>query len=142
MWLCLWLCLWGVVWCDEWPDGGLRVDVCHDVFDPCVVLKAVYGKVLAVSDVLEATVWHLGNEGNVGVDPDIRGPAITRVDDVQSWPVSRPPVMTLNVPAGRNSEAISARSRVVSGVVSLGLRTTVLPAASAGAIFQIAIIIG
>jgi hypothetical protein len=31
---------------------------------------------------------------------------------------------------------------VVSGVVSLGLRTTVLPAARAGAIFQTAIIIG
>jgi hypothetical protein len=57
-------------------------------------------------------------------------------------PVSRSPVTTLKVPAGRNSAAISASSRVVSGVVSLGLRTTVLPAASAGAIFQTAIIIG
>jgi hypothetical protein len=41
-----------------------------------------------------------------------------------------------------DSEAISASSSVVSGVVSLGLRTTVLPAARAGAIFQIAIIMG
>ena len=57
-------------------------------------------------------------------------------------PVSRSPVTTLKVPAGRNSEASSASSRVVSGVVSLGLRTMVLPAASAGAIFQTAIIIG
>ncbi len=57
-------------------------------------------------------------------------------------PVSRSPVTTLSVPAGRNSAAISASSRVVSGVVSLGLSTTVLPAASAGAIFQMAIIIG
>ena len=57
-------------------------------------------------------------------------------------PVSRSPVTTLNVPAGRNSEAISAIRSVVSGVVSLGLRTIVLPAASAGAIFHIAIIIG
>ena len=45
---------------------------------------------------------------------------------------------TLRVPEGRNSEATSARSRVVSGVVSLGFKTIVLPAASAGAIFQIA----
>ena len=37
---------------------------------------------------------------------------------------------------------ISAMSRVVTGVVSDGLRTMVLPAASAGANFQIAIIIG
>ena len=57
-------------------------------------------------------------------------------------PVSRSPVTTLKVPAGRNSEAISAIRSVVSGVVSLGLRTIVLPAASAGAIFHIAIIIG
>ena len=57
-------------------------------------------------------------------------------------PVSRSPVMTLKVPSGRNSEASSARSSVVSGVVSDGLRTMVLPAARAGAIFHIAIIIG
>ena len=57
-------------------------------------------------------------------------------------PVSRSPQMTLSTPAGRNSAAISASSSVVSGVVSLGLSTTVLPAASAGAIFQTAIISG
>ena len=56
--------------------------------------------------------------------------------------MSRSPVMTLKAPGGRNSAAISASSSVVSGVVSLGLRTTVLPAARAGAIFQTAIIIG
>ena len=55
-----------------------------------------------------------------------------------SRPVSRSPVTTLSVPAGRNSEASSARRRVLSGVVSLGLRTTVLPAASAGPIFHTA----
>jgi hypothetical protein len=48
----------------------------------------------------------------------------------------------LNTPGGRNSAAISAISNALTGVVSLGLRTTVLPAASAGANFQIAIIIG
>ena len=37
---------------------------------------------------------------------------------------------------------ISASSVELAGVVSLGLRTTVLPAASAGAIFQIIIISG
>ena len=57
-------------------------------------------------------------------------------------PVSRSPVMTLRTPGGRNSAAISASSSVVSGVVSLGLSTTVLPAARAGANFQMAIIIG
>ena len=43
---------------------------------------------------------------------------------------------------GKNSAAISASSSVDTGVVSDGLSTTVFPAASAGAIFQIAIISG
>ena len=57
-------------------------------------------------------------------------------------PVSRSPQTTLNTPGGRNSAAISASSRVETGVVSDGLSTTVLPAASAGAIFHTAIISG
>ena len=57
-------------------------------------------------------------------------------------PVSRSPQTTLNTPAGRNSAATSASSRVEAGVVSDGLSTTVLPAASAGAIFHTAIISG
>ena len=57
-------------------------------------------------------------------------------------PVSRSPQTTLNTPGGRNSAAISASSVVLAGVVSLGLSTTVLPAAIAGANFQTAIIIG
>ena len=57
-------------------------------------------------------------------------------------PVSRSPQITLNTPGGRNSAAISASSVVLAGVVSLGLSTTVLPAAMAGANFQTAIIIG
>jgi hypothetical protein len=57
-------------------------------------------------------------------------------------PVSRSPQTTLKTPSGRNSAAISASMTVVTGVVSLGLRTTVLPAAMAGANFQTAIIIG
>ena len=57
-------------------------------------------------------------------------------------PVSRSPHTTFNTPGGRNSAAISARSPVVAGVVSLGFSTTALPAAIAGANFQTAIIIG
>ncbi len=57
-------------------------------------------------------------------------------------PVSRSPVTTLNTPAGRMSAISSAIRRVDTGVVSLGLSTTVLPAAIAGANFQTAIIIG
>src|SRR6266478_2700108 len=45
-------------------------------------------------------------------------------------------------PDGIMSAAISANSSVDTGVVSDGLSTTVLPAASAGANFQTAIIIG
>ena len=52
------------------------------------------------------------------------------------------PPITLKTPSGRNSDASSASLRVESGVVSAGLRMTVLPAASAGPIFQIAIISG
>ena len=43
---------------------------------------------------------------------------------------------------GRNSAAISAIMTVETGVVSEGFMTMVLPAAMAGANFQIAIIIG
>ena len=59
-----------------------------------------------------------------------------------SAPVDRSPQTTLNTPGGRNSAAIPAIRRVLAGVVSLGLRTIVLPAASAGPIFQTAIISG
>ncbi len=57
-------------------------------------------------------------------------------------PVSRSPQTTLSTPGGRNSAAISASSRVLTGVVSEGLSTTALPAAMAGANFQTAITIG
>ena len=59
-----------------------------------------------------------------------------------SAPVSRSPQMTLKTPGGRNSAISSAIQTVVTGVVSDGLSTTVLPAAIAGAHFQTAIIIG
>ena len=59
-----------------------------------------------------------------------------------AWPVSPRPPITFSTPLGRNSAAISASLSVVTGVVSAGLSTIVLPAASAGPIFQIAIISG
>ncbi len=57
-------------------------------------------------------------------------------------PVSRSPQTTLSTPGGRNSWQISASRVELAGVVSLGLRTMVLPPARAGAIFQIIIISG
>jgi rhodanese-related sulfurtransferase len=52
------------------------------------------------------------------------------------------PAITLRTPLGRNSAASSASRSVVSGVVSAGFSTTVFPAASAGPIFQPAIMSG
>ena len=55
-------------------------------------------------------------------------------------PVSPAPVTMLTTPGGRSAcWQISAKSRAVRGVVSAGLRTTVLPQARAGAIFQASI---
>ena len=55
-------------------------------------------------------------------------------------PVSPAPVTMLTTPGGSSAcRQISANSSAVSGVVSAGLSTTVLPAASAGAIFQASI---
>lgn len=57
-------------------------------------------------------------------------------------PLSRSPQMTLKTPLGAIAPMISAISTVEAGVVSDGFSTTVLPAASAGANFHTAIIIG
>ena len=55
-------------------------------------------------------------------------------------PVSPSPVTMLTTPAGSPaSRQISAKASAVSGVCSAGFSTTVLPAASAGAIFQASI---
>ena len=52
-------------------------------------------------------------------------------------PVAPSPVTMLTTPAGSpTSTQISAKASAVSGVNSAGLRTTVFPAASAGAIFH------
>ena len=58
---------------------------------------------------------------------------------VMSAPVEPSPSSTLTTPAGKIPSMSRARTRVDPGVVSEGLRTTVLPAASAGPSFQIAI---
>ena len=66
----------------------------------------------------------------------------------RGWPAIRAPTGSpwpatmLITPGGNTSEASSASRSVVRGVISDGFRTTVLPAASAGAIFQAAIISG
>src|SRR5215475_9265972 len=44
--------------------------VAHDVLDPGVVLESVYRQVLAVPGVLEPPMRHLGDERDMGVDPD------------------------------------------------------------------------
>ena len=59
-----------------------------------------------------------------------------------SAPVAPLPRTTFSTPSGRMPLEISARTSVDSGVVSDGLRTTVLPAAIAGPIFHSAIISG
>ena len=54
-------------------------------------------------------------------------------------PAAPSPGTTANTPAGSSASwQISARSSAVSGVVSAGLSTEVLPQASAGATFQAA----
>ena len=55
-------------------------------------------------------------------------------------PISPGPVMMLTTPGGRSAcWQTSAKRSAVSGVVLAGFRTTVFPAASAGAIFQASI---
>ena len=57
-------------------------------------------------------------------------------------PVSRSPQTTPKTPSGSTSAINSAMKSVDAGVVSLGFKTIVLPAAIAGAHFHTAIIIG
>src|SRR5918993_2711585 len=75
----------------RWPGVGLavtaeafvlkppsRFEVGHDVLYAGVVLETVHGEVFTVARVLEATVWHLCHEGDVGVDPhapEVQSPA-------------------------------------------------------------------
>ena len=78
--------------------------------------------------------------------PDSTEPVIATMS-TSAWrtiasPVAPAPTTTFRTPSGRMSAAISASLSVVSGVVSAGLMTIVLPPASAGPSFQIAIISG
>ena len=68
----------------------------------------------------------------------------TSMCNASGEPASGPkPGTTLNTPAGTPaSSASSARRKAVSGDFSLGLSTTELPAARAGAIFHAAMIMG
>ncbi len=57
-----------------------------------------------------------------------------------SEPILPPPVTMLTTPGGSSAcMQMSANSKADSGVVSAGFNTTVLPAASAGAIFHASI---
>ena len=40
------------------------------MLDAGVILEAVIGEILAISASLETTVWHLGDDWDVGIDPD------------------------------------------------------------------------
>jgi len=48
----------------------LGVEVGHDMLNSGVILEPILGEVFAVARVLEATVWHLGHDWNVGIDPN------------------------------------------------------------------------
>jgi hypothetical protein len=75
------------------------------------------------------------------VDP-VKDTLSTPSCSVSARPASAP-VRQLTTPAGIPASRQSrARNTVVSGVCSAGLRTTVLPQASAGASFQAAIASG
>ena len=60
------------------------------------------------------------------------------------WPATGPvPVTTLTTPAGAPASVNASANRIeVSGVISAGLSTMVLPAAMAGSTFQAAICSG
>ena len=63
-----------------------------------------------------------------------------RLEEASGLPASAPnPLTTLSTPSGRMSAISSISSMIEAGVCSAGLSTTALPAASAGASFQVAI---
>src|SRR5690349_10655863 len=74
-------------------------DVTHHVLDTRVVLESVHRQVLAVPGVLEPPVRHLGDERDVGVDPDgaevqlpghPHGPAVVPGPDARGQAVLHP----------------------------------------------------
>ena len=80
----------------------------------------------------------LAGAGRAG-DRDHRRDAVV---EVSAAPVARSPQTTLSTPGRQHPGSASPIRTELAGVVSDGLSTTVLPAASAGPIFQTAIIIG
>ncbi len=88
-----------------------------------------------VSDLsVPATVFAISRP--TSVDP-VNATLSTSSCATSARPVSPAPVMMLTTPGGRSAcWQISANSSAVRGVVSAGLRTTVLPHARAGAIFH------
>src|SRR3954452_15691035 len=89
----------------SWCAAGSRLDVAHHVLDPGVVLEAVHRQVLAVARVLEAAVRHLGDQRDVGVDPDaaeVQGAGHAHGPDVVLGPDrGREPVLDPVGPAQR-----------------------------------------
>ena len=77
------------------------------------------------------------------VDP-VKAILFTSGCSASAWPAELPnPGMTLTTPGGKPTSLMSsAIFRLDSGVSSAGFNTTQLPAASAGASFQVAIRIG
>ena len=66
-----------------------------------------------------------------------------RRDDASGLPASTPKPLTMfTTPAGNRSAIRSIKNRIETGVCSAGFKTTQLPAARAGASFQVAIKIG
>ena len=66
-----------------------------------------------------------------------------RLDEASGLPASTPnPLTMFSTPGGSRSPIMSISSMIDAGVCSAGFSTTALPAASAGASFQIAIRIG
>ena len=79
----------------------------------------------------------------------VRVEPVTEISATSSWRASTPPTsgpgpgITLSTPGGRPASSARRPSMsAVSGVSSDGLSTTVLPAASAGPIFQAAMLSG
>ena len=75
----------------------------------------------------------------ISVEP-VNATLATSLWVTSAMPISPGPGTMLTTPGGRSAwRQTSANRRALSGVVEAGLRTTVLPAASAGAIFQASI---
>ena len=134
-------------------DGGIPLD--RAALIGCGVTTG-YGSAVRTGEVRAGDTVVVVGAGGIGMNA-IQGAriagalAIVAVDPVKAIlsmpgcptsaaPVAPAPVMMLTTPGGSSAcWMISANSSAVSEVVSAGLSTTVLPAASAGAIFHASI---